>query len=465
MLWSGSLFALPGIAFLIVFILVRPQEAVPLLQRVPFLHLFTALAVVGFVIDIRLRRLQPVATNTLPWVIGLFLVGVISTAINAPADLTSRAVELAILFALYGTLAHGIQRFRTFQAIAGILCTTCLLITFVCMHQGLSRKQCIGGEEQDGGVEGKPDGRFCEDNEQCRGPDAEPGLEYKCEYVGLLGTYSVEQRVRYRGDLQDPNECALTICAGGMALLIGFALRKKSFGGKLAAYAGVGMVIYTVFRTESRGGLVAAMLVPGVYLVRRYGFKAIIPALAVAGPVIALGGRSGEAADMSTAMRYDAWSAGIDMWHHSPIYGVGVKEFSENFWMAAHNSYLLSLAECGIIGLVMFLAIVFLCFKTLIVGLRELGEIPGTRAAVVWGMALLAALGGIVFQINTLSFTWHPVLWIFIGLIGAWYSAVRHHKPDLIIKVTARDFVGIVIVALLYAIVVLPVYLKAKGFM
>jgi O-antigen ligase/polysaccharide polymerase Wzy-like membrane protein len=465
MLWLRSLFALPGIAFLIVFILVRPQEAVPLLQRVPFLHLFTALAVVGFVIDIRLRRLQPVATNTLPWVAALLILGVVSTGINMPVDLVGRVLELAILFALYGTLAHGIQRFRTFQAIAGVLCATCCVISFVCMHQGLSPKQCIAGEEQDGGVEGKPDGRICELNDQCRGPDAEPGMEYKCEYVGLMGTYSVEQRVRYRGDLQDPNECALTICAGGMALLIGFALRKKSAGGKFLCYLGVGMVIYTVFRTESRGGLVAAMLVPGVYLIRRYGFKMVIPAMAVAVPVMMLGGRSGESADISTAMRYDAWSAGIDMWHHSPIYGVGAREFGEHFWMAAHNSYLLSLAELGIVGLVLFLSIIFLCFKTLIVGLRELEDIPGTRAAVVWGMALLAALAGIVFQINTLSFLWHPVLWIFIGLIGAWYSAVRHHRPELVIKITMRDFAAIVIVAMLYATVVLPLYLKAKGFM
>ena len=36
-----------------------------------------------------------------------------------------------------------------------------------------------------------------------------------------------------------------------------------------------------------------------------------------------------------------------------------------------------------------FLAIIFLCFKTLVVGLRELRDIPGTRAAVVWGMSVL----------------------------------------------------------------------------
>ena len=464
MLCSGSLFALPGIAFLIVFVLARPQEAFPLLARVPFLHMFTALAVIGFVIDIRLRRLQPIATNTLPWVFALIVLGIVSTAINQPAELLARTVELAILFCLYGTLAHGIQRFRTFQTIAGVLCATCVFISFICAHQGLSAKQCIGGEEAEGAIEGKPDGRFCEDNEQCRGPDAEPGLEYRCEYVGLLGTYSVGDRVRYRGDLQDPNECALTICAGGMALLIGFALRKKG-AGKLAMYLGVALVMYTVWRTESRGGLVAAMLVPGVYIVRRYGIKAVIPAVLVAAPVMMLGGRHDEAAELSTTMRYDAWASGLDMWHHSPIYGVGAREFGDHFWLAAHNSYLLSLAELGIVGLVLFLAIIFLCFKTLIVGMRELRALPGTRTPVLWGMALLAALCGIVFQINTLSFLYHPVLWIFFGLIGAWYSAVRHHKPDLVIRITLRDFAGIAITAVLYATIILPLFLKWKGFM
>jgi hypothetical protein len=60
------MFAIPGIAALIVFILIRPQEFLPLLQRVPFLHLFAAFAIVGWVIDVRLRRTQPIATPALP---------------------------------------------------------------------------------------------------------------------------------------------------------------------------------------------------------------------------------------------------------------------------------------------------------------------------------------------------------------------------------------------------------------
>src|ERR1041385_4601837 len=100
-----------------IFILARPQEFLPLLQRVPFLHLFTALAVLGWVIDVRLRRLQPLATPTLPWVAVLVLWCLIGTAVIAPDKLMTRTLELTSLFALYGTIAHGVQRFRTFQLI------------------------------------------------------------------------------------------------------------------------------------------------------------------------------------------------------------------------------------------------------------------------------------------------------------------------------------------------------------
>ena len=282
MLWLHRLFALPGIALLIVFILARPQEFVPLLQRLPFLYLFTAFAMIGYVIDVRLRRLQPAAVNTLPWAGAFLLWAVLSTAIKAPDELVPKVITMGILFALYGTIAHGVQRFRAFQLVAGVLTVTCVFIAAVCLHQGLAPRQCVGGAENEGEISGEPDGRPCETGEQCRGPEAELDLEYRCEHVGLFGTFSVDDRVRYRGELQDPNEVALTICAGGMALLIAFTLRNRTIAMRVVTVVGVVMVIITVFFTQSRGGLVAAMLVPGVYLIRRYGLGMIVPAAAVA---------------------------------------------------------------------------------------------------------------------------------------------------------------------------------------
>lgn len=457
------MFAVPGIAALIVFILVRPQEFIPLLQRVPFLHLFTALAALGWVIDVRLRRLQPIAVPTLPWVIAFFLWAFVGTAVVAPEHIIERLLEFTSLFALYGTIAHGVQKFRTFQILVGVLVSVCLFITAVCFHQGISDKQCISGEEADGELMGQPDGRVCETNESCRGPEAEPGMDYRCEYVGMFGTYSVEERVRYRGELQDPNEVSLTICAGGLSLLIGFLLRKRTPFALVYTGAGVVLVVLTLFKTQSRGGLVSMMLVPAVYLARRYGVRALIGVGLVALPVLLSGGRSGENADMSTQQRYEAWSSGLAMFKRSPVFGVGARLFNEHHYLTAHNSFVLTLAETGLVGMILFVTIIYLTVKTLVVGLRVLAPIPSAQVASVWGMALLASLCGILFQISTLSFAYHSVLWIFFGLVGAWYSAIRNHRPDFRVAITWKDLMIIVLACLTYVFVILPIFLKAKG--
>jgi hypothetical protein len=459
------MFAVPGIAALVVFILARPQEFLPLLQRVPFLHLFTALAVLGWVIDIRLRRLQPIATPALPWACAFLGWALVSTAITVPEQLLSTGVQMAILFALYATIAHGVQRFRTLQAVAAVVMLTCLFIAAVCFHQGLSPTQCVGGQELANELAGKPDGRLCEISEQCYGPDAEPGLEYRCEHVGMFGTYSVEQRVRYRGELQDPNEVALCISAGALALLIAF-MRRRPGPLKTVALIGAGaIVVGTLVMTQSRGGQVAALLVIFVYLLKRFGWMALIPAAAVGIPFLLLGGRGGADADMSTMERYEAWATGLSLFKQSPIWGVGAGQFVEHHYLTAHNSFVLALAELGFVGMFLFVCVIYVSAKTLIVGVRQLGRIPGAHVAEVWGMALLAAFAGIVFQINTLSFTFHSVLWIVLGLIGAWTGAVRHHQPDFSVRLTWRDL-GIILVACgLYAFGILPMLLKAKGMM
>jgi hypothetical protein len=460
------LFAIPGIAALMIFILGRPQEFFPLLQRVPFLHLFTVLAVLGYVIDVRLRRLQPIASPTLPWVIAFVLWCIVGTAVVAPDKLQQRMVELISLFALYGTIAHGVQRFRTFQLIAAVLATTVMCITLVCLHQGLSPLQCVAGQESgEGDIDGKPDGRMCQITEDCRGPDAEPGMEYRCERVGMFGTFSTGERVRYRGELHDPNEVSLTIAAGALSLLIAFAMRTRTplavfMYGLLALAA-----FYTVYLTQSRGGLVAALLVPGVYVVRRWGFRALVPAALLALPLLMSGGRSGADADLSTEMRYEAWATGLEMFKHSPIFGVGARLFGSHHFLTAHNTFVLTLAELGFPGMVMFVAIVYLSFKTLIVGLRELRDVPEASAATTWGMALLASMAGVVFQINTLSFAYHSVLWIMFGFVGAWYSAVRYHRPEFRIPMTWTDMILVVAGAAGYAFVLLPLFLRYKGYL
>ncbi len=456
------MFGVFGICGLLVFMLARPQEFVEVLQRLPMLYLCCAGAVGGMVLDMKLRRLEPHAVPILKWVIAFMVWAFISTAVKAPLKLIPNTIELAILFILFATLAHGVQRLHTFRIVAGTVMVVCLFLTLVCIDQGLQDRSCIISDDEHPG-EGIPDGRPCETTEDCYGQDAEPGAEYRCEKAGMFGTYSIEDRVRYRGELHDPNELGMTVCIGGFAFLIAFANQRRRAVTIVFTVIGSGLVMYCVQLTQSRGAIVVFALVAGVYAVRRYGITGILAAGALALPLLAMGGRSGDKADASTQLRYEAWAAGSQMFKQSPLFGVGQRQFGENHVMTAHNSYVLSLAELGFPGLVLFVTLLFLTMKTLVRGVIDLEHVPGARPAQVWAMALISSFCGMMFAINTLSFCYHTVLWVFLGMAGAWVSVVRHHKPDFDVRVTARDFMFIVAGCALYAVVVLPVFVRIKG--
>lgn len=458
------MFAIPGISALIVFILCRPQEFIPVLQRIPLLYLFAGAAVGGLVLDLKLRRLHPIAAPVLPWVIGFVVWALLCNAVVVPDKFVPLAIDLAIHFVLFATIAHAVQRFRSFQVVAGVLMGCCLFLTVVCFHQGFQAHQCVMVDELHPG-EGSPDGRACELTDACYGPDTEPGAEYRCEKVGLFGTYSIEDRVRYRGEIQDPNELALTISCGGLALLIAFIQRKRNMRWVVFGGLGVVMVLWTVLMTQSRGGLIVALAVPGVYFVKRYGVSGLVLGAAIATPLLAMGGRSGESAQQSTELRYEAWARGLQMFKESPVFGVGARQFAEHHSMTAHNSFVLALAELGFVGMFLFVMLLYVSMKGLWTGVAQLERLPGAGVARVWGMALLASMCGMIFQINTLSFSYHSVLWIYLGLCGAWVGAVRHHVPEFTVKVTFRDAVIVALICAVYAFVALPLFLKKKGMM
>ncbi|HKY39144.1 MAG TPA: O-antigen ligase domain-containing protein, partial [Polyangiaceae bacterium] len=60
-----------------------------------------------------------------------------------------------------------------------------------------------------------------------------------------------------------------------------------------------------------------------------------------------------------------------------------------------------------------------------------------------------------------LSFTYHYVLWIYLGLSGALYSAVRRHDPSFRVRLDWRDY-AIVSGACLAIIAVVYVYARYK---
>jgi hypothetical protein len=398
----------------------------------------------------------------LTWVIAFLVWATICSAVKAGNALQANIIACGILFILFSTIAHGVQTLRAFRMVAATVMVVCLFLTLVCIHQGLQDRSCIVTDPEHPG-EGTPDGRPCEMADACYENDAEPGSEYRCEKAGMFGTYSIEDRVRYRGELHDPNELGMTVCIGGLAFLIAFAnQRRRGWTIALAVLGGL-LVLYCVQLTQSRGAILVYAIVGGVYAVRRFGLAGVVAGAMVALPLVALGGRGGDKADMSTQLRYEAWSSGLYMFRDSPVFGVGQRQFGEHHFMTAHNTFVLALAELGFIGLCLFVTLLYLTGKTLVRGVIELDGVPGARPAQVWAMALLSSFAGMCFAINTLSFAYHSVLWVFLGLGGAWVGVVRHHKPDFEVRMNARDLLVVIGGCAAFAGLILPVFLRWKG--
>jgi len=449
--------AIPGIIALIIFIYARPQEFFEQLRVVPWLYAFFGLASFGALLDLRVKNARLYATPQLPWVLLFFCWASLTVLIRAPAAALEHIVGLAICVALFVLIGHGVQSFRALHLVAGAVLAMVLLVCAVGAHQGFAPTGCVVVDQSNPSdtATGRPDGRPCITPRSCYVGDAEPGADYLCEHIGVLGTTSVGRgRVRYRGVLQDPNELAL---AGGVGLPLAFAfgqMKRRSLPRSALGLTTLLLVLLCAVMTASRGGQIVCLVVLAAYFSKRAGLLGLLLGGLLALPLLLLGGRSGEEAVSSTLERMECWQEAVAMWREHPVLGVGLGQFVEHHYMTAHNSYLLAVAELGLPGMLLFGIILYLSTKIPYALLRHMSvrtsaELRlGAPLANAWALALLAAFAGLAIGIFFLSFTYHYVLWIYFGLSGALYSAVHRHDPTFRVRFGGRDFALVLSVAL-----------------
>lgn len=287
------------------------------------------------------------------------------------------------------------------------------------------------------------------------------GVQYLCERPGILGTHSIQGRVRYRGMLQDPNEISWAV---GLGLPLAFALyeRRRSRARLALVIATLVLSAVCTTMTKSRSGQLTFAAVLAVYMVRRYRWKGILAALIVSAPVLLLGGRSGGEADQSTEERLEAWYEGFQMLKTYPLLGVGDGQFTEHHYLTAHSALVLTMAELGPLGLVLWIATIYLAMRTTLQIYRQFEGRPEAAAARAWALGLMAALIATVVSAAFLSIPHHPLVWLVIGMIGGLHAAVRTHEPTFEVRFGPRNFAAASGLAALF-IAGLYLYLRSKG--
>ena len=259
------------------------------------------------------------------------------------------------------------------------------------------------------------------------------------------------------GWMGDENDLALALNA---AIGVGVYLLTdaRRFGRKLMLVASLGLMVAAVVATKSRGGFlgIAGLALYMLFAGPKRG-RILLAILLAAVCLVALAPPSywkevrsietaGEKGDTGEARIY-LWKMGWRMFLDHPIFGVGTGNFGahtpeyenversevegQHSWgRAAHSLYFTLIPEQGLVGIVIFLALLIWIFHT---GGRLRGEgrkAPNDPDAVAAGLLAAGLTSGIVALLITgvfLSVLFYPVLWVLTGMLAA-LDAVRRES-------------------------------------
>lgn len=454
------MFTLPVVIALIVAHFTKAHEISTLLRSFSVIPTLYAAAGLAAVLDLRLGLIRLVTPPQTWLVLPLWIWTLVSVVLNG--GLMSHELNATMTYILlFLMVAHCAQTFRALRVIAMAILAISLFLGTVGIAQRSNPFVCnLLMPDADPDIIGVPDGRPCETSAECRA-DAEAGEDYRCERTGPFQTMTIEGRVRYRGNLEDPNELALVLVIALPFAIAAFAQAGLAIRATALAVS-VGIVVPVVIWTASRTGQLAFVVVVAAYFLEKLNVKRMIPVILLTAPAFMLGGRSGESADESALERLEAWRAGLEMFRSSPVWGIGKSQFVENYYITAHNSFVLETAELGLIGMVLWASVMYAGLKIAVLGLRRYRDRPEHKVPYHWARALRASLLGIVVGTNFLSLAYHPVIWLYFALPGAFYLAARRHDPEFHVGLGKRDLLAVVSFAVLLLIGI-KTYLMVKG--
>jgi O-antigen ligase len=251
---------------------------------------------------------------------------------------------------------------------------------------------------------------------------------------GALFSFLVLHEPRASGPLDDPNDLAYVLVAA-LPLIVAFS--PRSTVARVCLIGSASIIAVAVATTFSRGGLIAlAVALVWMMMRRAVSGKLVCSALAAvsaAGFAIAMAAEplvskalsektyiAGENIDT----RLLRWQAAARMLADAPLFGVGPGGFREHYaavsWLAemaeptavAHNMSLEVGAELGILGLIVFIAMIVTAFVSSENALRQGAE----RSLVV---AIQASLLAIVVASVFLSEQYYFPLWSMVAIACA----------------------------------------------
>ncbi len=310
---------------------IRPFEWVPGMVGIP---IFVVLCVVAFlllVINFINGKIRLFSFNTDIFMVGFFGAILLSHITHGYLHgMIDGAIKFFPVFIGYFLFAHALDTYKKYNCFLLLL----IFLTAFLAYQGYL--QVTTGH-------------------------AYGGLEPLYQRVGYDESNNpiYVTRIRWYGVFNDPNDLGLALVLI-VPVLIDRVFQKRFFLSALL----LPVILYGIYWTNSRGAMLSLAAGIFAYLVLRYrSLKGVIigGVMAVIGVVFGpsrMGSLSGS--EESAYGRIEAWYSGFQMFKSSPLFGVGQGMFTEYHNLTAHNSYMLVLAELGLLGSIFFVGMFYI---------------------------------------------------------------------------------------------------------
>jgi hypothetical protein len=165
-------------------------------------------------------------------------------------------------------------------------------------------------------------------------------------------------RLRGVGFLQDPNDLSQILIIA-LALLF-FAWREgRIVSNSVFVLAPSAILLWAIYLTHSRGALIGLAVFALMAGYKRLGkFPSLVLAAMLGVAMMALDFTGGRDISASAGVdRLSLWASGLQLFKSAPIFGVGFGNFTDLAGQTAHNSFILPLAELGVVGATIWVAL------------------------------------------------------------------------------------------------------------
>ncbi|MBN2183824.1 MAG: O-antigen ligase family protein [Candidatus Krumholzibacteriota bacterium] len=279
--------------------------------------------------------------------------------------------------------------------------------------------------------------------------------------IDLFGQVPVAGRIRWVGTFGDPNDFALALVATIPILLFHIFEPKTKTSGRFVLSILLCIFLLAIYYTDSRGGQIALIAVMLAFPVKRWGLKKglFIGCTLALIMIVASPGRMSNISPygQSESGRIFAWISGLVMLKSHPVLGVGMHKFTFLHDRAAHSAYIKCMAELGLVGYFVWIALIYTSLRDLI----KIERISSDSNVVLYSRITQVSIIGFLVSAFFLSQTYSPIIYILFAIaalftmqlkddFGIISPVINKHELIIIIAIEFLSIIAFKVLSMLY---------------